>query len=171
MNPGALSHVKAVEYCQTPAGSYCAKLIADLGAEVVKIEDPCRSYPARRRGPFPKDVPNSESSGLFLYLNTNKLGVTLNTATATGKEIFNKLCTDADILIENNPPGEIDNLGLGYNALKAVNPSLIMASVTPFGQTGAASPLRGGANDYILRELLGMPESTFEELEAPGVLN
>jgi crotonobetainyl-CoA:carnitine CoA-transferase CaiB-like acyl-CoA transferase len=135
MAEGPLSGVRAIECCSFVAGPYCTKLFADLGAEVVKIEAPTGDE-ARKRGPFLGDDPDPELSGLFLYLNTNKRGITLNLGSVTGREIFKKLITDADILVEDQRPGEMEKLGLNYQVLKQVNPSLIMASITPFGQDG-----------------------------------
>jgi CoA:oxalate CoA-transferase len=131
----ALGGVKVVELCQLAAGPYCTKLLSDLGAEVIKIEPPDGDR-ARSLPPFFHDEPDPEGSGLFLYLNTNKLGITLNIHTTTGKDIFLELVKDADILVEDNAPGELTELGLDYTSLKAANPRLIMASITPFGQTG-----------------------------------
>jgi crotonobetainyl-CoA:carnitine CoA-transferase CaiB-like acyl-CoA transferase len=132
----ALDGVKVVEYSNLVAGPYCAKLLADLGAEVVKIETPGIGDEARARGPFLNDIPHPDLSGLFLYLNCNKLGVTLNLESATGKAIFKRLITSADIFIEDNPPGKMEKLGLDYRTLNEFNPRLIMVSITPFGQTG-----------------------------------
>lgn len=132
----ALEGVKVLEFCQSVAGPYCTKLLADLGAEVIKIEEPGIGDPARRRGPFLRDIPHAERSGLFLYLNTNKLGITLNLNTVTGKEIFLRLVQEVDILLEDNPPQRIRELGLDYDCLTEINPQLIMTSLTPFGQTG-----------------------------------
>jgi len=135
MPQSALGGTKVVELCQLVAGPYCAKLLSDLGAEVIKVEPP-EGDPARNLPPFFHDEPDSDGSGLFLYLNTNKLGITLNIDTATGKDIFLRLIEDADILIEDTPPGTLEELGLDYECLKEVNPRLVMASITPFGQTG-----------------------------------
>lgn len=132
----ALDGVKVLELCQMVAGPYCTKLLADLGAEVVKIERPGRGDAARSLPPFFHDMPDPEASGLFLYLNTNKLGVTLNVTTATGKGIFQELVKEADILVEDNPPQWMTEQGLGYDRLQEINPRLIMTSITPFGQTG-----------------------------------
>src|SRR3989337_163317 len=96
----ALAGVKVVELCEMVAGPYCAKLLSDLGAEVVKVEKPGLGDEARRRGPFLNDVPHPERSGLFLYLNTNKLGITLDLETAKGRQIFKELVSDVDILVE-----------------------------------------------------------------------
>lgn len=135
MAEGPLSGVRLVEYCSFVSGPYCTKLFADLGAEVIKIENPAGDE-ARKRGPFLDDDPDPELSGLFLYLNTNKLGVTLNLGSAMGRDIFEKLIATADILVEDRPPGEMQELGLSYEILRQVNPSLIMVSITPFGQDG-----------------------------------
>ena len=132
----ALEGVRVLEYCQMVGGPYCGKLLADLGAEVIKIEEPLTGDKARRRGPFFQDIPHPEGSGLFLYLNTNKLGVTLNPQKATGRQIFQQLVKGADILIEDQPPGAMGAMGLSYEDLSSLNPGLIMTSITPFGQTG-----------------------------------
>lgn len=142
---GPLSGVRVVEYASFVAGAYCTKLFADLGAEVIKVERP-EGDGARKRGPFLGDHPDRELSGLFLYLNTNKLGVTLSLGSATGREIFKQLIASTDILVEDQRPGEMEKLGLNYEVLKQVNPSLIMASITPFGQDG---PYRDYKSHYL----------------------
>jgi len=136
MSEGALAGVKVLEYAQMVSGPYCTKLLADLGAEVIKIEKPGAGDEARRRGPFPRDIPHPERSGLFLYLNTDKLGITLDPGTPTGRNIFLGLVRWADILVEDKPPKVMEALGLEHGSLKRVNPRLIMTSITPFGQTG-----------------------------------
>lgn len=137
MSAGPLKkELKVVELCSFVAGPFCAKLLADFDAEVIKIEQPGVGDSSRKRGPFPNDEPNDEASGTFLYLNTNKLGITLDVETSDGKRIFKELIADADILIEDKAPGEMERLGLDYETLKKINPSLIMTSITPFGQTG-----------------------------------
>jgi CoA:oxalate CoA-transferase len=132
----ALAGLKVIEYCQMISGPYCGKLLADLGAEVIKIEEPPEGDAARARGPFPEDIPHPEKSGLFLYLNTNKLGITLNARTTAGRQAFQHLAEQADVLIEDRPPGEMAELGLDYATLGAANPRLVFTSITPFGQTG-----------------------------------
>jgi len=132
----ALEGVKILEYCRSIGGAYTTKLMADLGAEVIKIEPPEIGDEARQLPPFPGDVPHPEKSGLFLYLNINKLGITLDPRQAAGAEIFKKLAKEADILIEDGMPDEMEKMGLGYETLKALNPGLIMASLTPFGRSG-----------------------------------
>lgn len=136
MPNAALSDLKVVEYANMVSGPYCSKLLANLGAEVIKIEEPGVGDEARRRGPFYQDIPHPERSLLFLYLNTDKLSITLNPRTATGKKIFTELIERADILVENQAPGEMENMGLDYPSLKEANPRLIVTSITPFGWTG-----------------------------------
>ncbi len=136
MSEGALHDLKVLEYGEFVSGPYCTKLLADLGAEVTKIEKPVIGDMARRRGPFLGDIPHPEHSGLFLYLNTNKLGITLNPSTTTGKKIFKELIEKTDILVEANQPKMMEDSGLSYEKLKEINPKLIMTSITPFGQTG-----------------------------------
>ena len=128
--------LKVVEWGNLVSAPYCAKLFADLGAEVMKIERPDIGDEARQHGPFPEDIPNQEKSGLFLSLNTNKLGITLNLESEKGKDILKRLLKDADVFVENNPPQLMVELGFDYNSLSGINPRLIMASITPFGQTG-----------------------------------
>ncbi len=136
MTEQALSGLKVLECCQFVAGPYCTKLLGDFGSEVIKIESPEDGDEARSRGPFLDDIPHQERSGLFLYLNTSKLGVTLNLRSATGQKAFRDLVKMADILVEDNQPGLMKELGLDYDSLKVINPQLVMTSITPFGQTG-----------------------------------
>ncbi|HEY2525114.1 MAG TPA: CoA transferase [Candidatus Binataceae bacterium] len=143
MAAAALSDLKVVEYAAMVSGPMCGKLFADLGAEVLKLEPPGCGDEARSHPPFPADLPHPEKSGLFLYLNTSKKSVTLDPATAGGAEIFRRLVRDADVLIENHPPGYLTSLGLGYDVLQALNPRLIVTSVTPFGQSGPYAGWKG----------------------------
>jgi crotonobetainyl-CoA:carnitine CoA-transferase CaiB-like acyl-CoA transferase len=117
------------------SAAYAAKLMADLGAEVIKIEEP-EGDAARQRGPYPGDIPHPEKSGAFLYLNTNKLGVTLNLQAPDGQALLHRLVKDADLLVHNYPPPRMASLGLNYEALRQLNPRLVMTSISPFGQTG-----------------------------------
>jgi crotonobetainyl-CoA:carnitine CoA-transferase CaiB-like acyl-CoA transferase len=133
---GPLSDLKVVEIGGFFSAPYCAKLLADLGADVVKVEPPGAGDESRRRGPFPDDRPHPERSGLFLYLNTNKRGITLDLATATGREILGKLLAWADVLVENLGPRRSGEVGLDPASVAAVNPRLIVTSISPFGQTG-----------------------------------
>ena len=132
----ALDGTKVLEWSHLVAGPYCAKLLADLGAEVIKVEKPVFGDETRHRGPFLHDIPHPERSLLFLYLNTNKLGVTLDIYSPADREKFVELVKWADIVIEDNPPQILEELKLNYESFKKINPKLIMTSITPFGQTG-----------------------------------
>jgi crotonobetainyl-CoA:carnitine CoA-transferase CaiB-like acyl-CoA transferase len=136
---GALAGVMVLEFGHLISASYCCKLMADLGAEVIKVELPSSGDEARRYGPFPRDIPHPEKSGLFLYLNTNKRGITLNPQQATGVKLFLGLVERIDVLVENWPPNFMATLGLAYEKLTEINPRLIMTSITPFGQAGPYS--------------------------------
>jgi crotonobetainyl-CoA:carnitine CoA-transferase CaiB-like acyl-CoA transferase len=151
---GALADLKVVEYADSISGSYCGKLMADLGADVIKIEAPTSGDTARKTGPFPNDIPDAEKSGLFLYLNTNKRSVTLDLTTKAGADIFRELVKTADVLIENTHPSTMAGLGLDYESLSQINPRLVMTSVTPFGQSGPYSQWKG--NDLICTHMSGL---------------
>jgi len=132
----ALEGVRVLEYCSTISGPYCTKLMADLGAEVIHLEPPGTGDDARMSPPFPQDVPHPEKSGLFLFLNTNKLGITLDPQLPQGRSIFEQLVRDVDVLVEDWPARKMEDIGLGYDDLRQLNPGLIMASITPFGRSG-----------------------------------
>ncbi len=142
MAVAALEGIRVLEYCHGISGPYCTKLLADLGAEVMHLEPPGRGDDTRRLPPFPNDVPHDEKSGIFLFLNTNKLGLTLDPRLPAGQEIFRRLASAVDVLVEDGPPGHMEALGLGFDALRRLNPRLIMASITPFGRTGPYSRYR-----------------------------
>jgi CoA:oxalate CoA-transferase len=136
MPGGALAGFRILECGEMAAAAYAAKLMADMGAEVMKIEDPTHGDAARQRGPFPDRMPHPEKSGLFLYLNTNKRGITLNLESTKGQEIFQRLIAQSDLLIHNCHPTRMPALGLEYERLARLNPGLVMTSITPFGLSG-----------------------------------
>ncbi|MFQ5933371.1 MAG: CaiB/BaiF CoA transferase family protein [Dehalococcoidia bacterium] len=118
------------------AGPYSTKILADYGARVVKVEQPSTGDQARREGPFPGDVPHPEKSGLFLFLNTGKEGVTLNMETITGRDLFHRLIGEVDVLVESFPPSRSEALGISYDELSEHNPELVLTSITDFGRDG-----------------------------------
>ena len=132
----ALQGVQVIEAATGVAGPFCGKLLADYGAEVIKVEQPGIGDSARRQGPFPKDGPHIEKSGLFLHLNANKKGITLDLEHPGGRSVFKRLVEQSHVLIESRRPGDMETLGLGYQVLRQLRPELVMTSVTPFGQTG-----------------------------------
>ena len=133
--PTALEGVSVLDLTHRIAGPYCSKLLADFGADVVKIERP-GGDPGRLTGPFLNDDADPEKSLPFSYLNTNKLSVTLNFKHPEGIEILRSLVRECDILVENFAPRVMSSLGLDYNSLRQENPRLIMVSISNFGQTG-----------------------------------
>lgn len=116
-------------------GVYCTKLFADMGADVIKIEPPGG---ARERWfpPFWKDEPGENRSLFFLYMNTNKRGITLDLFHPSGKELFLKLAKGADLIVDTSQPETLDHLGLGFETLQTQHPELVLTSITGFGQTG-----------------------------------
>ncbi|HVN96096.1 MAG TPA: CoA transferase [Syntrophorhabdaceae bacterium] len=116
-------------------GFLCGKIMGDLGADVIKIEKPGGDN-SRRIGPFFHNTVDPERGLNWFALNASKRGITLNLEDARGKEIFMKLADTADVVIESFSAGYLDELGVGYEALHARNPKVIMTSITPFGQSG-----------------------------------
>jgi crotonobetainyl-CoA:carnitine CoA-transferase CaiB-like acyl-CoA transferase len=144
--PAALEGVRVLDLTHYIAGPYATKLLADYGADVIKIERPDGGDPARRLGPFLNDEPGLERSGLFLHLNTNKRSVTVNIKSAAGRRIVLDLAREADIIVESFSPRVLPSLGLAYDAFAAVSPGAVMVSLSNFGQTG---PYR----DYKMSEI------------------
>lgn len=132
----ALTGLRILELCNMATGPYCTKLLADLGAEVIKVEPPFKGDESRSRGPFPGDIPDAEKSGLFLFLNTSKLGITLDVASPDGNRLFHELLKQTDVLVMDAQPRQLKKLGLDFTRLHKQNPELIVTSITPFGLTG-----------------------------------
>jgi crotonobetainyl-CoA:carnitine CoA-transferase CaiB-like acyl-CoA transferase len=145
-------------------GVFCAKLLADYGADVVRVERPAGD-PGRARGPFPQDNPDPEKSLYFLFYNTNKRSITLNLEVASGQSIFRRLAAKADVVVESFPVGYLKSLGLDYDSLREVNPGLVMASITPFGQTGPWRNFK--SSDLIAMAASGYMELTGEPDQPP----
>jgi crotonobetainyl-CoA:carnitine CoA-transferase CaiB-like acyl-CoA transferase len=144
--PSALEGMRVVDLTHHIVGPFATKLLADYGADVVKVERPDGGDAARRLGPFFGDVPDDEGSGLFLQLNTNKRSITLNLKHREGREILLQLVGDADVLVESFAPRVMPSLGLDYETLHRANPRLVVASISNFGQSG---PYR----DYKMSEI------------------
>ena len=131
-----LKGLSVLELGESISAPYCGKLLADMGAQVVKIERPGVGDQAREYGPFLNDQPHPERSGLFLYLNSNKQGITLNLETPAGKEILVRLIAQSDVFVHNLHPLVMDRLGMSWEHLRLANQQMVMASITPFGLTG-----------------------------------
>jgi crotonobetainyl-CoA:carnitine CoA-transferase CaiB-like acyl-CoA transferase len=130
-----LEGVRVVELGQLVSAACATKIMADLGADVVKVEAPTGDL-ARRRGPFPEGRVDLEKSGLFVYLNTNKRGVTLDLTDPGERPRLEQLAAWAEIVVHNYAPKEMAARGLDYERLRAINPRLVLCSITPFGLTG-----------------------------------
>jgi crotonobetainyl-CoA:carnitine CoA-transferase CaiB-like acyl-CoA transferase len=141
--PDALAHLRVLEIGDLVGAAYATKLLADLGADVVKIEPPGRGDLARQRGPFAGGTPHPERSGLFLYLNANKRGITLDLTRPRGREALERLVAGADLLVHNVHPTAMAAHGLDWARLGAVNPRLVMTSIAPFGLRGPHAAYRG----------------------------
>lgn len=122
--------------------AYCGKIFVDLGAEVIKVERPGGDA-TRRQGPFFRDDPHPEHSLVWLSYNAGKKSITLDIESVAGQRIFRELVKSADFLIESFPPGYLSEIGLGYGSLSAINPRLVMISITPFGQAGPYKDYKG----------------------------
>lgn len=154
MQPAALDGIRVLDLTHFIAGPYCTKLLADFGAEVIKIERPPAGDPTRHLGPFFQDIPNAEGSALFLHLNTNKQSLMLNLKSAEGRTIIRRLIPTVDIVVENFRPGVLADLGLDYETLRALNPSIVLTSISNFGQTG---PYRDLKASEIVEYAMGGP--------------
>jgi len=163
--PGPLAGLRVLELADEK-GQFCGKLLGDLGADVVKIEPP-GGEATRRVGPFLDDIPHPDRSLSFWYYNTSKRGVTLDLKHAEGRQLFRRLATAADVILETFPPGHLPSLGLDDEALRASNPGLIMCALTSFGQTG---PWRDYASSDLLHMAAGgeMASCGYDEADAPG---
>lgn len=140
--PSPFAAIKVVECGEGISAAYGAKMLADIGADVIKVESPAGDS-VRRRGPFPKDQPDPEKSGTFIYLNTNKRGVVADLKRPEGRELLAKLLERADILIHNVPPNQRAEHGLDSARLCAQYPRLIATSIAMFGDSGPYANYKG----------------------------
>jgi crotonobetainyl-CoA:carnitine CoA-transferase CaiB-like acyl-CoA transferase len=167
--PGPLSHVKVLDLSRILAGPWAGQILADLGADVIKVERPGAGDDTRAWGPpFLKDRDGAETkeAGYYLSVNRGKRSVTLSIDKPEGQRIVRALAARADIVLENYKVGTLARFGLGYEDLKAVNPKLIYCSVTGFGQTG---PRRDqAAYDFMIQAMGGMMSVTGERDDKPG---
>lgn len=165
---GALAGLRVLDLANE-SGAYCGKLLADLGADVIRIEPPTGA-PERALGPFAEDVPDPERSLWWWHYQTSKRGITLALDTADGQALFRRLARSADVVLETFPPGTLDGWGLGYAQLSALNPGLVLTSITPFGLTGPHSGYR--TSDLVGLSMGGMVsvcgDSDREPVRPPG---
>lgn len=160
---GALSHIRVLDLSRILAGPWAGQLLADLGAEVIKVERPGHGDDTRQWGPpYLKDQVggNGDQAAYYLAANRGKKSVTVDIATAAGQEIVRRLAARSDILLENYKVGDLQRYGLGYDDLRTINPGLIYCSITGFGQTG---PYRQRAGyDFLIQGMGGLMSVTGE---------
>ena len=166
---GALSHIRVLDLSRVLAGPWCAQNLADLGAEVIKVERPKSGDDTRHWGPpFAKDPlgKDTSESAYYISINRNKKSITLDISTPEGQEIVRGLVEQSDVVIENYKVGQLAKYGLDYESLKAIKPNLIYCSITGFGQTGPYQHRAG--YDFILQGMGGFMSITGEADHLPG---
>ena len=164
-----LSHIKVLDLSRVLAGPWASQLLADLGADVIKVGRPGRGDDTRAWGPpFLKraDGTDTEDGGYYIAANRGKRSITLDLQTPEGQEIVKKLAAESDVVLENYKVGTLDRLGLGYEALSKINPRLIYCSITGFGQTGPRST--EPAYDFLIQAMGGLMSVTGERDDKPG---
>ncbi len=141
---GALSHIRVLDLSRVLAGPWCAQNLADLGADVIKVERPGVGDDTRHWGPpFAKDAngKDTDESAYFICINRNKRSITVDIAKPEGQELIRQLAAESDVVIENYKVGDLAKYGLGYESLKKVKADLVYCSITGFGQTGPHMPI------------------------------
>ncbi len=165
MARGLLPGVRVLELGEGVSAPYCGKVLAGLGAEVIKVEPPQGDI-SRSMGPFPGDEPHPEKSGVFLALNANKYGVSLDVESEEGADAFRRLARSADIVIESMPIAWMDDRQFGYTDLTEDNPALVMTSLSPFGTWGPYAGYK--LNDLTLFHMSGQAHSLLGPVADPN---
>lgn len=168
-HPGALSGIRVLDLSRVLAGPTCAQMLADLGADVIKVERPGVGDETRQWGPpwleDEKGEPTAESS-YYLCANRGKRSITVDMGTIEGLELIRRLASLSDIVVENFKVGSLAKKGLGYDDLRAINPSIIYASITGFGQDGPMASQPG--YDYLAQAMGGLMSITGRADGEPG---
>ena len=167
--PGALDHLKVLDLSRVLAGPYCAQMLADLGADVIKVERPGEGDDTRKWGPpFMPDADGNPTphATYFHCTNRNKRAITVDIAKPEGQAIIKQMAAQSDIVVENFKVGGLAHYGLDYASLSALNPRLIYCSVTGFGQTGPYAPRAG--YDLMIQAMSGMMSITGNADGVPG---
>jgi crotonobetainyl-CoA:carnitine CoA-transferase CaiB-like acyl-CoA transferase len=166
---GPLSHIRVLDLTRVLAGPWAAQNLADLGAEVVKVERPGKGDDSRAYGPpWLKDANGKDTSeaGYFLAANRGKKSITIDISKPAGADLVRELAKTSDVFMENYKFGDIARYGLGYEDLKAINPKIIYCSVTGFGQTGPYKERPGF--DFMVQGMGGLMSVTGERDDEPG---
>ena len=143
MIDGALQGVRVVEWGNFISAPFCGKVLAELGAQVIKLETPRSGDDSRRHGPYPGGIPDQERSGLFLLANINKRGISLDLRSPQGREVLGRLLEGADVFLVSQHPAVAQQLALDYESLRASYPQLIVTAITPYGLTGPYKDYKG----------------------------
>ncbi len=166
---GALAHLRVLDLSRVLAGPWCGQVLADLGADVIKVERPGSGDDTRTWGPPWMPAPDGSSSGeaaYFMAANRNKRSITVDVSRPEGQAIVRGLAAQSDILLENYKVGGLRQYGLDYDSLSALNPGLVYCSITGFGQTGPYAPRAG--YDFIIQGMGGLMSITGERDALPG---
>lgn len=166
---GALSHIRVLDLSRVLAGPWCAQNLADLGADVIKVERPGTGDDTRHWGPpFAKDAngKETEESAYFICINRNKRSITIDIAKPEGQDIIRKLAAESDVVIENYKVGDLAKYGLDYESLKKIKPDVVYCSITGFGQTGPYANRPG--YDFIIQGMGGFMSVTGEAHDFEG---
>ena len=167
--PGPLAHIRVLDLSRVLAGPWAGQNLADLGAEVIKVERPIKGDDSRAFGPpYLQDSAGNDTSeaAYFLAANRGKKSVTVDLSDPKGQQIVRALAASCDVLIENYKVGDLERYGLGYQAIRAINPSIVYASVTGFGQTGPAKDRPG--YDFMVQGMSGLMSVTGVPDGQPG---
>ncbi len=167
--PAALSHLKVLDLSRVLAGPWCTQMLADLGADVIKVERPGAGDDTRHWGPpFLKDAEGNDTTEAtyFTACNRNKRAITLDMAQPEGQALIRQMAASSDILVENFKVGGLKQYGLDYQSLKEINPRLIYCSVTGFGQTGPYAERAG--YDLMIQAMSGLMSITGHADDQPG---
>ena len=157
MNPGPLSDIKVLDLSRLLPGGFCTLMLADLGAEVLKVEDTGMGDYVRWAPPFHEGVEDSAKSGMYIALNRGKRSIRLNLKEEGGREALKRLARDYDVLLESFRPGVLDRLGVGFDVLRAENPGLVYCAISGYGQDGPNRDRSGHDMNYLgLNGLLGL---------------
>lgn len=165
LNSGALSHIRVLDLSRILAGPWCTQNLADLGAEVIKVERPEYGDDTRAWGP-PWINTEEKISSYFAAANRGKKSLTINLSTAQGKDIIEKLVKISDVVIENYKIGDLKRYGLDYDSLKLINPKLVYCSITGYGQDGPSAQKPG--YDFVFQAIGGLMSITGEADTEPG---
>jgi len=160
-NHGTLSGLRVLDFSRVLAGPFCTMLLADLGADVIKVEHPARGDDTRAWGPPWLGEGDDAQSAYFLSVNRNKRSLTLDIKTPGGQDLARRLAAKSHVVVENFKAGQMASFGLSYDDLRAINPALVYCSITGFGQTGPYRDRPG--YDYVIQAMSGLMSITGPE--------